>query len=302
MGWVAPSRVRMTRMDHLLPIRVSTLRTGWTWISYVPQVVLSVQDALAGLTPNENDVIKSHSDFAIYSHNKWIGTLENMMPGKSYIYYNKGGNKSFTYPSRRVSSPTSAKAMISDPAWSVDCHRWADNLTLVATLYIEDWEAIPGTYSVGAFCGDECRGVAQVVDERLFITVHGSPGDVISFKAMESLSGEVSTAEEMIEFSEAHYGNLEEPYELHIIKQGSGLADALVEKSYNIYPNPVRDRLYVNGDIQKVSRVKVININGQLIIDSPYNDGIDVTHLDTGTYIACIVTTEGIVYKKFIKA
>ncbi len=279
-----------------------TLQTGWTWISYVPQVMLSVQDALAGLTPSENDVIKSHSGFAIYSHNKWIGTLENMMPGNGYIYYNKGGNKSFTYPSRRVSTPIGLREMISEPAWSVNYHKWADNMTMVATLFIDDWEAIPGTYSVGAFCGDECRGVAQVVDEKLFITVHGSPGDVISFKAMENLTNKVSTAEEMIEFSEVHFGNLEEPFELHIINYDSGLADAVVEKSYNIYPNPVRDRLYVNGDLQSVSRVKILDINGKLLIDEVYHDGVDVTNLDTGTYIACIVTTQGIVYKKFIKA
>ena len=73
------------------------------------------------------------------------------------------------------------------------------------------------------------------------------------------------------------------------------------DKNYSIYPVPVRDRLYVNGDVDNIINIKVLNINGKLMIEDQYNDGIDVSQLDAGTYIACIVTNNGTIYKKFIK-
>lgn len=278
-----------------------TLQHGWTWISYVPQVVLSVRDALAGLTPSENDVIKGHSQFALYSQNRWIGTLENMLPGAGYSYYNNGATKSFNYPSRRVSTPMNSNLMGFESAWNVNYHNWADNMTMVATLFINEWEAIPGTYTVGAFCGDECHGVAQWIDDRLFMIVHGSLGDNIIFKVKENATGNVLLAEETMALSDTHHGNMYAPFELHIIDD-SGVCENVVEKSYNVYPSPVRQTLYINGPTEDIISLQVMSISGVIMITTDsYNGGLDVSPLDDGVYVLCIRTAEGIVYKKFMK-
>lgn len=279
-----------------------TLQHGWTWISYVPQVVFSVQDAFAGLSPSENDIIKGHSQFALYSQNKWFGTLEYMMPGMGYIYYNHGATKSFNYPSRRVSTPMNGNLMGAESAWNVNYHNWADNMTMVATLFVNDWEALPGTYTVGAFCGDECRGVAQWIDERLFMMIHGNPSDEISFKVVESATGEVLSAEEGVTLADVHCGNMAEPFELHVVNHGSGVTDVVADKAYNVYPSPVRHTLYINGPTEDIISLQVLSINGVVILSSNgYNGGLDVTQLDDGVYVLCIRTAEGMIYKKFMK-
>ena len=278
-----------------------TLQHGWTWISYVPQVVFSVQDALAGLLPNENDVIKSHSRFALYSTNKWIGTLDYMMPGEGYSYFNNGSTKSFNYPARRVSTPMSSPKLASDKLWSVNYHNWADNMTMVATLFINDWEAIPGTYTVGAFCGDECRGIAQWLEERIFMTVHGDLNDNIIFKVKENATGKSFLAEETIALSDTHHGNMSKPFVLHVIDD-SGVSETVVEQSYNIYPNPVRQTLYINGPTENIISLQVLSVSGlTMLTSSGYKGGLDVTSLDDGVYVLCIRTAEGMIYKKFMK-
>ena len=279
-----------------------SLQHGWTWISYVPQVVLSVEEALTGLTPNENDVIKSHSAFALYSANKWIGTLDNMIPGEGFLYFNNGATKSFNYPSRRVSTPITIHQINAQPSWNYDYHKWADNMTMVATLFVNDWEAIPGTYTVGAFCGDECRGIAQWIDERLFMTIHGDLSEDICFKVVENATGEILSAEETMLLSEAHHGNMANPFELHVITHSTGVADAMVETSFNIYPNPVRQTLYLNGPIEDIISLQVLAANGTVMIaENRYNGGLDVSSLYNGVYVLCIKTEQGLIYKKFMK-
>lgn len=278
-----------------------TLQHGWTWISYVPQVVLSLQDAFSDLTPSENDIIKGHNQFAMYSQNKWIGTLENMMPGVGYSYFNNGTTKSFFYPSRRVSTPINSPKLDSDKLWSVDYRDWADNMTMIATLFINDWEAIPGTYTIGAFCGDECRGIAQWIDERLFMTIHGNPSDEINFRVKENATGKIFLAEESMALSNTHHGNLSKPFELHIIDD-SGVTETMAEKSYNVYPSPVRQTLFINGPTEDITSLLVLSISGVVMLTADgYNGGLGVTSLDDGVYVLCIRTSEGMIYKKFMK-
>src|SRR5690606_26594753 len=52
-----------------------TLKKGWNWVGYTPQVSMPVKDALASATLNSGDIIKGQAGFAIYdAYMGWIGS------------------------------------------------------------------------------------------------------------------------------------------------------------------------------------------------------------------------------------
>lgn len=75
-------------------------------------------------------------------------------------------------------------------------------------------------------------------------------------------------------------------------------ADSLVTESTNskiiLYPNPVSSTLYLSDSNQKVEKVLIYNISGNLVITSgKQTESIDTSSLIPGTYLAKIYTTEG---------
>ena len=124
----------------------------------------------------------------------------------------------------------------------------------------------------------------------------------ICFKVVENATGEILSAEETMLLSEAHHGNMANPFELHVITHSTGVADAMVETSFNIYPNPVRQTLYLNGPIEDIISLQVLAANGTVMIaENRYNGGLDVSSLYNGVYVLCIKTEQGLIYKKFMK-
>lgn len=74
--------------------------------------------------------------------------------------------------------------------------------------------------------------------------------------------------------------------------------DALVTESTNskiiLYPNPVSSTLYLSDPNQKVEKVLIYNISGNLVITSgKQTESIDTSSLIPGTYLAKIYTTDG---------
>ncbi|MBP2619170.1 endonuclease [Chryseobacterium jejuense] len=61
------------------------------------------------------------------------------------------------------------------------------------------------------------------------------------------------------------------------------------DKKLGIYPNPVYDRLFVNGEIEKIKTVQIIDFSGKVILTEkdPFRNkkNISVQGIPTGTYI-----------------
>lgn len=74
------------------------------------------------------------------------------------------------------------------------------------------------------------------------------------------------------------------------------------EAAFSVYPNPVSDRLYISAP-SPIRQIRLLNSNGALVKNfSPMgNNSLDVSGLSKGIYIAEVVTTEGIVRKKFVR-
>jgi hypothetical protein len=74
--------------------------------------------------------------------------------------------------------------------------------------------------------------------------------------------------------------------------------------SFNIYPNPVNDKLYIETEMD-VEEVAVYDAYGRLqVAETPRRQDIvefDVSNLNAGVYIVMIKTDAGIVTKRFVK-
>ena len=72
--------------------------------------------------------------------------------------------------------------------------------------------------------------------------------------------------------------------------------------SFNIYPNPVSDKLYIETQTLTLT-VEIYDVYGkqQSMVNGQQSTVIDVTSLNSGIYFVMIKTNEGVVTKRFIK-
>ncbi|WP_294960087.1 T9SS type A sorting domain-containing protein [uncultured Flavobacterium sp.] len=68
-----------------------------------------------------------------------------------------------------------------------------------------------------------------------------------------------------------------------------------------LYPNPVSSTLYLSDPEQKVQKILIYNISGNLVINSGNSQTIDTSGLIPGTYLAKIYTIDGSLNQTLIK-
>ena len=164
--------------------RTIVLQPGWNWIAYNAMQTASVGDALAGMNPQDGDVIKGQKGFALYDGYEWNGSLKALTPGKGYMIQSAAtGKRTFEYStatSRYAAAPMIVDQMpgVFEP---VDYHKYPGNMCIVAAV---TWEGEPAIGSeVGVFDNDECRTV-EIADGEGFayFTVPGDETQTLFFK------------------------------------------------------------------------------------------------------------------------
>ncbi|MXO03373.1 T9SS type A sorting domain-containing protein [Flavobacterium sp. HBTb2-11-1] len=97
-------------------------------------------------------------------------------------------------------------------------------------------------------------------------------------------------------------------YYISTVYSGSTLKMATVSDSATtesakivLYPNPVSSTLYLSDPEQKVQKVLIYNISGNLVIKSGNSESIDTSSLIPGTYLAKISTVDGSINQTLIK-
>lgn len=73
-----------------------------------------------------------------------------------------------------------------------------------------------------------------------------------------------------------------------------------LQQTIKIYPNPVRDFLYINSQTNENKTITLFNQNGIQLLQTK-EASIDFSTLDTGLYFIAIETNDGIHYQKIIK-
>lgn len=273
------------------------LKTGWNWIGYIPRSATTPTKALALLTANVGDEVKGQTGFAQFNGSTWVGTLDKMEPGKGYMY-KAAKSQTLQYPIvspldatvslRSVDLRSSLKSELKSP-WTVDIHKYPNNMSVIANLWLDEVKQEPDRYVVAAFCGDECRGIGKYVDDKLFITVYGDKtGENITFRAALNGGSSQWKIKETVSFSETTQGTLTSPFDLHLSEQTTG--NDIILTQNGIYPNPVSRLLYIKGDTEDIRRVQVVGGNGAVLMKQGLNGGnsIDVSPLSSGLYILVI--------------
>lgn len=282
------------------------LKRGWNWLGYVPTVELTPDVAFAEARPMRDDIIKGQTGFSSYDGTRWIGSLQQLKPGEGYMYYS-GEDKTFHYSTAQatVLRNTIVNMDTENNVWNYDPYKYPDNMGMIAVVYNEDMKMEPGIYSVGAFAGDECRGVGVYVDGYLFMTVYGgTKGESISFKALENATGEELAVKETVRFGEETIGTLSQPFVLHVTNSSSVDVEGIEDIYLTVYPNPVRSLLNIGGDYHLVKSVTVLNLNGVPVIRKTLNGNsqLDMSMLSNGAYIVALETEKGFVYRKVLKS
>lgn len=259
-----------------IPIR---LKKGWNWIGYVPIVELSLEDAFKNLTLQEGDVIKGYDQFAIYENGKWHGDLKMMIPGHGYMFYSHQ-NATFYYPTKyKAAEVTYAVPKVKTPnkqtLWMTVKHKYPHNMTLIAEIR-NDGEIIQNdNYMIGAFVEDECRGIGQYIDDRIFITIYGDikSSERICFRAYEYATKKEFAILENCYFNNSMLGTLSSPFALTLDKT-TEICDILHGNMYDLYIDPTDSFLYLDGDGSKIKSVTIISNNGSIVYHSISNPKI----------------------------
>ena len=182
--------------------RTITVKNGWNGIGYTPMMNLPVSTALEDYYDYaiEGDVIKSHTEFAVFtvSQNRgyWKGNLKYMKPGEGYMLLRNGqGIVSFTYPFYEPGS-TFIEEMIKAPASTVSTGKpYTMSLSAITTGI--DLE--PGDRLLAFADGEMCGAVTADTDSIFYMSIEGDKRQPIWF-AIEREGDIIATTPEILTF------------------------------------------------------------------------------------------------------
>lgn len=274
------------------PSGTVVLKKGWNWIgSPVDDASTLIADLFSNLEPEEGDMLVGLDGFTqVNADGEWQGTLDRLIPGVGYMFFSNS-DKEFTYA--LLAADDEAAGRMSAPAdtpWAIDIHAYPSVMPLTASLT----DASADDYVIGAFCGDECRGIGVTVGDAVMFNIHGRRGDVITFRFMDGARTLVSDT--AISFNESPMGTFSDPYELHV-SATTALKSVNGAEGYVIVGD--NGMISVEGDLSNVLSIEVFDLAGHKLADSVKTaDGLKVNDLDNGVCIILVRTTEGTLYRK----
>ena len=160
------------------------LNAGWNWLGYPLSEMLTLEDALTYLDAEEGDVISNIEEgFSVFTAGEWTGDLKALRPGQGYMYKSQG-RKGFVYnsvPSVNARALYGKRVEPIQAPWQVDVHKYADMMCIIANIYQGDYmESGNPDWIVGAFVGDECRGVGRFIGDEVYLPVRGQEGEELT--------------------------------------------------------------------------------------------------------------------------
>lgn len=301
---------------------------GWNWIGYVPNYPLPVNSALATLTAQAGDIIKSQTGFAQYIDGSvgWVGNLSQMSPPNGYLLKTAQAG-TLTYPPQPLAPEIPAESRGGKPDdpppasfWTVDATQYEHSMTLIGMFQADGANATAATMELGAFAGDEIRGAAQPVyveplqSYLFFLTMYANTSnELLHFKLFDSATGEMQYLSETMYFSpNYHQGSVDDPVPFTL--QLTGTDDLAAVPSFDVQPNPFHTETmfrFVLTSSQEVS-LMIAAVGGREVASIRTNarEGLNVVtwdglsnsgiHLDSGVYFARLKTDQGIATRKVV--
>ena len=225
------SEAATINIDSRIPeANTIALTRGWNYLSFDAVEELPLATALTNWQAWENDMVKGQDGFAVYDGSQWVGTLQTMQPGKGYQIYSQTV-ASFTYPTTPVEEDITTVADFDDesatsargqaPAGSLSDYNvprrlYADNMCIVADIDDNGVVSNIDRYAIGAFIGDDCRGISQLIDGKYYITVYGADQESVDFYVYDSGRTMFVDSEGNALFSALQNCHLDQPTQVHI--------------------------------------------------------------------------------------
>jgi hypothetical protein len=259
----------------------------------------NVESALGNFPSEPNDIIKNQGESSIYYANYgWFPQI-NLIPGKGYLYLsNSESNKIMVY---NTGNKEGLAETDENKIWTNNYHEFAENLTVVAAVYLDNERMSGQNIELGAFVGDDYRGSTRLnYFEPLecyyaVLTVSGVKGDKIRFGIIDrnNYLANYNSQNEIVFEANAVYGNLDTPYEVMFRTDNDAMA------VIGIYPNPVDKDENFNlavPDDEVVSEVLITDMLGNTVRhdkgDNRTANGISAA----GVYDVKVITKSGKTY------
>lgn len=238
-----PSTINLTGLRVNASQLKIELSTNWNWIGYPLSTTQSVTNALSQLDADDGDMIKSMQDFSIYDgEDGWFGQLRNLNPGQGYMYYGQQPHDLYYTEGRGCIDEESAETT----NWKSNIHAYANNMSLVAVVSLDDELLRSESYEVAAFSDGICLGSTRLLynDRRdsyyALLPVSGEENMEVTFKLYRSDAGYEypGQADETYGFViNGIYGSLDKPVTLHF-HGNTGVQEMASE--LRLFPNPVK--------------------------------------------------------------
>lgn len=246
-----------------------SLKAGWNWIGYPLSVGLTIDNALVGMKSEVGDFVVNITDgFSQYDGEKWIGTLNVMVPGKGYLM-KSASDKEFIYNTLSVHSSKALMAKAGEQIelpWSVDVRKYPNVMCVTAELYANELKSDDGRYVVAAFVDGECRGIGKTIGDKVFLMVHGGDKADVDFFAFDTESGSVYDIEEKAEFTADIIGSVALPQIFHL----GGISGI----NSVIYDKPASKSIHniLGQKVKSIDRSGVYIIDGKKVVVTKKNE------------------------------
>jgi len=239
--------------------------------------------------------------------------LNYLRAGEGYMYYSGAATgKSFNYPSAAASQLKSATTIVEtavENRWTTNVYKYPNTMTVTSVVLQDNEELKNGIIEIAAFAGNECRGsillqnVPQIIEHPLmgFLLVFGEDGENISFKVYNHDTGIEYTALQQMNFAvNAMYGTFDNPFKISF--NATGIPE-VNKDAVRLYPNPVKDILYIGYVAEKIDRLKISDVSGKVILTKQdfSEKSINLTNLAEGVYFVDITINEQTTIHKFVK-
>jgi hypothetical protein len=112
-----------------------TVKPGVNCIGVPSSSYMSLEEAFAGLNPQDGDQVKDLSGVSFYWAGEWSGDIGSIAPGKGYKYTSMDGiDKTFTFPVKEASSGGGVRSGNYGIAAN---YKYLHNMTAICTVHDE---------------------------------------------------------------------------------------------------------------------------------------------------------------------
>jgi len=219
---------------------VLSLQQNWNWISYLPTVELSLDEALNSINGKANQIV-SQNGYSYYVDNDgWYGSLNTLQPGHGYkIKMISSADLKYptTFsPSARTLTRSRKRSTVRTipPTILIGClvdpSLYENQFTLTGIAVMNQISQEDEDDVIVAKCGSSCRSYGQLVDtpsgKRYFMQIWGNYNDTITLEFHDASAGKAYVLEK--EYSFIPYnsiGSIEEPEVLSIFSIEDQIAE-----------------------------------------------------------------------------